>query len=317
MTWQRLVCQLSCVINDIIHQCISLPAAGKKRRHTEEISSTGRKLPCLSPPQPQTSSEPPLVLMYRPVVANPRAQLMSSATVLQPHTSRPVNSSAYTVVAAVPQESSPQSTIALPQVSTSHPRTATSLILTSSPHILSSVPRIITSAPPTTPSPLPSHSTLTTATPTVVNGLLHLKPKEMKPVQVMKSSSEVKKPAMDISCLTKEGVTRNHAQTPPPLLQIQNRKSERVPMQSPLTESSQDQPLTTSEEDRSPVTPPPSGLQQLMVIREGGPQPRMVLPVAYDQQLVSMPIYRVGSSLGGLQPVQVLPSLPTGGSATT
>ena len=280
--------------------------------------------------------------MYRPMVANPQQQLMSSA-VLQSHTSRPANSSAYTIVAA-PHESSPQPT-SNSQPSTSHPLTTTSLVLTSSPRILTSVPHIITSAPPTTPSPLPTQPPITTTTPTVVNGLLHL-----KPVQVIKTASEAKKPAMDISCLTKEGVARNHAQTPPPLLQIKKPSSTAAAaVKSPLSETLQEL-LPSSEEHTAPPPPPlqsfetgpvsreqesqaavrqdvvlvqtspPSGMQRVWVVGEKGepvPQPRMVLPVAYDQQLVSMPIYRVGSSLGGLQPLQVLASLPTGSSATT
>lgn len=62
---------------------------------------------------------------------------------------------------------------------------------------------------------------------------------------------------------------------------------------------------------------PPSSVQRVVVIGEKGePQPQMMLPVAYDQQLISMPIYRVGGSLGSLQPVQVLTSLPSGGEGT-
>jgi hypothetical protein len=178
-----------------------------------------------------------------------------------------------------------------------------------------------------------------------VNGLLHLKPTEAKPVQVI-TSSENKKPLMDISCLTREGVVR--AQSPPPLLQVQNKK----PIQnaggcaSPVkaghhntvqlvahTEEQQqtNQPTRAAEGSRGQElrqkhsqevvlvqASPPSGMQRVVVIGEKGePQPQMVLPVAYDQQLISMPIYRVGGSLGGLQPVQVLASLPSGGEGTT
>ena len=122
---------------------------------------------------------------------------------------------------------------------------------------------------------------------------------------------------MDISCLTKEGVARS--KTPPALLQVEDNRSHSP---SPSTEqSTSEEPAEQPSQADSgqdvvliPATPP-SGVQRVLVIGEKGEtatsQPQMVLPVAYDQQLVSMPIYRVGSSLGGLQ---LLASLPSGTS---
>ena len=278
-------------------------------------TSVGRKLPCLST---SLSVEPQVVLMYRPVVANQQPQLIPRA-VLQPHSNPTADGTTYTVMAA-PSKSSPQPP-SLPHVSTTPP-----LTLSSSPHVLPSVPHILTS---NTPSSQPT----TSSSPTVVNGLVHLKPTEIRPVQLFKTSPENKK--MDISCLTKEGVART--QTPPPLLRIQNR-NEVVKTESETSpvESSQNGDLAPREEVATPEeteqqrerrqevmvvqTSPPSGMQRVLVIGEKGEssQPHMVLPVAYDQQLISMPIYRVGSSLGSLQPVQVLASLPSaGGTATT
>lgn len=247
--------------------------------------------------------------MYRPVVAGQGTQIMPT-TLLQHSNSRAPASTTYTIMAS-PQESSPQT-----QASTAHPLTTTSLIHTSSPHILTSV-----TSSHSTPSPSLSSSS---STPTVVNGLVHLKPVEMKKIV----SPETKRPPMDISCLTREGVVRS--KTPPALLQMQsNKKPEQPDAQS--QQSKQEEQEAKEHSSGEPVEPTPrqdvvlvqaapsSSVQRLVVIGEKEkvtqPQP-MVLPVAYDQQLVSMPIYRVGSSLGGLQPVQVLASLPSGGPAT-
>lgn len=150
---------------------------------------------------------------------------------------------------------------------------------------------------------------------------------------------------MDISCLTKEGVAR--IRTPPPLLQVQKKAAQKATdtgLQSStdtretsyLSGDVQQSPTQTEGHHKTSVAvtrtslaqqenqvvlvqaSPPSAAQQ----EKGAavPQSQLVLPVAYDQQLVSMPIYRVGSSLGGLQPVQLLTYLPTGaggGSITT
>ena len=137
-------------------------------------------------------------------------------------------------------------------------------------------------------------------------------------------------------------------QTPPPLLQIQNgkkllRKANDCPspvdaeqhtaVLSPAhTEQQQQTSQATRQVEGLQVqelsqkrsqevvlvqASPPSSVQRVVVIGEKGePQPQMMLPVAYDQQLISMPIYRVGGSLGSLQPVQVLTSLPSGGEGT-
>ena len=146
------------------------------------------------------------------------------------------------------------------------------------------------------------------------------------------TSSETKKTPINISCLTKEGVAKT--QTPPPLLQIhsRNQKVQRQPEISKLNSEDEDEGEREGEgegesEDSSArrqdvvlvQTSPPAGMQRVLVIgekEETVTQPHMVLPVAYDQQLVSMPIYRVGSSLGSVQPMQVLASLPSGGTTT-
>lgn len=310
------------------------------------------------------ASEPPLVLMYRPVLTNQQPQLVSGA-LLQPQSSHAGKSTTYTIVAAPrePSASSPEIVPnSQPQVPTSRPLTATPLILTSSPHTLPSAPHTFTSshtATSTTHTSSPLSST--TSSPTVVNGLVHLKSSEMKPVQVIMSSSEGKKPPMDISCLTKEGVVRT--QTPPPLLQVQNRnklaqkvvgtqqqlsptetsnlgddlggRTQQLAMQPKAQQQTNTMSLRQAEVSKGHETVPrqksqgvrqevvlvqPTGMQRVLVIGEKGevvPQSQMVIPVAYDQQLVSMPIYRVGSSLGSLQPVQVLAPLPTGGSSIT
>lgn len=260
-----------------------------------------------------------MVLMYQPVLAN---QQLSKA-VLQPHSSHSANSTTYTLVTA-PRE--PRTSSPLSNVSTT---------IISSSHTLPSAPRILTASPIVqstshTPSP-PSSQAPSTSSPTVVNGLVHLKSSEPKPTHLI-TSSEVKKPAMDISCLTKEGVAR--IRTPPPLLQVQKKTAQKAT--DTVLESSTDtrdtsyvrgdvqQPPTQTEGHHKTVTrtqqenqvvlvqaSPPSAVQQ----EKGAavPQSQLLLPVAYDQQLVSMPIYRVGSSLGGLQPVQLLTYLPTGG----
>ena len=274
------------------------PTAGKRRRASENIPAA-RKLPCLS----TTAQESPVVLMYQPVVANQSTQLMPT-TLLQPNSSRAsVASTGYSVMSSQ-QEVNTQS---VPQ--TTHPLTTTSLVHTSSSHILTSV----TSSRPS-PSPSPS------STPTVVNGLVHLKSADMKKIV----SPKAKKPPMDISCLTREGAVRSN--TPPALLQVNksdaHTQQEPPERQEPATEGKPGEtaPPTSTRQDVVLVqTAPPTGMQRVVVIGEKGevaqPQ-RMILPVAYDQQLVSMPIYRVGSSLGGLQPLQVLASLPSGGTAT-
>lgn len=284
--------------------------------------------------------------MYRPVLANQQPQLVSTA-VLQPHSSHSANSTAYTIVTA------PQN----PHTS-SVPSRASTAILSSSPHTLTSAPHMLTSSPIVTSSTsrtsLPSTTqVLTTNNPTVVNGLVHLKASQPK---LVTSSSEGKKPAMDISCLTKEGVAR--ARTPPPLLQVQKKEAKKVPdivlrsstdtrepsyLGGATTDKQQQPPTqieghkisavvtskgcdTGSQQENQVVlvqASPPTTMQRVLVIGEKGeavPQSQLVLPVAYDQQLVSMPIYRVGSSVGGLRPVQLLTSLPTaggGGSITT
>ena len=189
-------------------------------------------------------------------------------------------------------------------------------------------------------------------------------------MQVLMSPSEGKKPPMDISCLTKEGVAR--VRTPPPLLQVQNKEKPAVLSAQKAGDTWQSPKSRTAsshgDEGKQPVQDRWAGrvgqlpvqpakqvearggkgvemvsrlggrgargagqevvlvqaaprMQQVLVIGEKGeavPQSQVVLPVAYDQQLVSMPIYRLGSSLSGLQPVQVLGSLPAGaGSITT
>ena len=250
--------------------------------------------------------------MYRPVVASQGTPQLLPTALLQPNSSRASASTAYTVMTS-PQELGTQST-PLPQVSTTHPITTTSLVRTSSPHILTSV---TTSHP--SPSPSPS-------TPTVVNGLVHLRPAEIK--KIVSPSPDMNKPPVDISCLTREGVVRS--KTPPALLQVQSSKQS-DPHSQQSTHKQQEPTEPESGEQQQQAQPaarqdvvlvqaaPSTGMQRVVVIGEKGEvaqQPQMVLPVAYDQQLVSMPIYRVGSSLRGLQPLQVLASLPSGGTAT-
>lgn len=305
-------------------------AAGKKRQHIED-NPLIQKLARVAAP---AASEPPVVLMYRPVLANQQPQLVSTA-VLQPHSSHSANSTAYTIVTAPqkPHTSSVPSSQPTAILSSS-PHTFT----TSAPHILTSSP-IVTSSTSQTSLP-PSTQAPTTNSPTVVNGLVHLKTS--------------KKPAMDISCLTKEGVAR--ARTPPPLLQVQKKAAKKVTaiglrsstdtrepsnlgrattdkQQQPqtqiegrktsaaVTRNSKGQDTGSQQENQVVLVQasPPTTMQRMLVVGEKGeaiPQ-SLVLPVAYDQQLVSMPIYRVGSSLGGLQPVQLLTSLPTGGGGSS
>ncbi|CAI8023260.1 T-box transcription factor TBX2 [Geodia barretti] len=282
--------------------------AGKRRRPAEDIRAA-RKLPCLSVSTTQNAQESPVVLMYRPVVASQGTPQLLPTALLQPNSSRASASTMYTVMTS-PQELGTQST-PLPQVSTTHPLTTTSLVSTSSPHILTSVTTSHSS-----PSPSPS-------TPTVVNGLVHLRPAEMK--KIVSPSPDMNKPPVDISCLTREGVVRS--KTPPALLQVQSSKQSDThtqqsthKQQEPTEPESGEQQQQAARQDVVLVQAAPStGMQRVMVIGEKGEvaqQPQMVLPVAYDQQLVSMPIYRIGSSLGGLQPLQVLASLPSGGTAT-
>lgn len=275
--------------------------------------------------------------MYQPVLANQQPQLVSKA-MLQPHSSHSANSTAYTIVTAPREPHISSLPSSCPNVSTT--------FISSSSHTHSSAPRILTASPITSHTPSPPFTQVPTSNgPTVVNGLVHLKTSEPKPTHLI-TSSEGKKPAMDISCLTKEGVAR--IRTPPPLLQVQKKAAQKVTDTGPksstdmretsnLSEGITDvqQPPTQTEGHRKTSVAatrtsqaqqenhvvlvqasPPTAMQQVLVIGEKGeaaPQSQLVLPVAYDQQLVSMPIYRVGSSLGGLQPVQLLTSLPTGG----
>ena len=273
-----------------------------KKRHNTEKPPAERKIARLSTNQTDTT---PFVLMYQPVVAQQQQQQQQqliSKALLQPHITQAATSTAYTTTTSSSSSSSISSHKSTP--------TSTSFIHTTNPHML------ITSTP---------HTSCSTSSPTVVNGLVHLN--MMKPVQ--RISSETKKPLINISCLTKEGAATK-TQTPPPLLQISNREQKNSPPQTtdnnqPLREieesTNQDNDsCTASQQDVVLVqTSPPPGMQRVLVIGEKGEtitQPQMVLPVAYDQQLVSMPIYRVGSSLGSLQPMQVLATLPSGGTTT-
>ena len=247
--------------------------------------------------------------MYRPMVSGHQPQLLPTA-LLQPNSSRASSTTAYTIMTG-PRELSSSQSASQPQVSTTHPRTSTSLVHTSS-HTLTSAST--------------AHSF---SSPTVVNGLVHLKPVERK---IAPASSETKKPAMDISCLTREGVVRS--KTPPALLQIQGQMPGHSDSPQPGSASEEQETVDQQPQEQRVERPaaeaearsdvvlvqatPQSSVQRVVVIGEKGevaPQPRVVLPVAYDQQLVSMPIYRVGSALGGLKPLQVLASLPSGGTS--
>ena len=121
------------------------------------------------------------------------------------------------------------------------------------------------------------------------------------------------------------------SKAPPALLQIQSDPKD-SDVASPLLPTSEDRPSDEAGELEAAQPPaqrpdvvlvqatPPSNVQKVLVIGEKGEVPpqqqQMVLPVAYDQQLLSMPIYRVGGAVGaGLQPVQLVASLPTGGSS--
>lgn len=127
---------------------------------------------------------------------------------------------------------------------------------------------------------------------------------------------------MDISCLTKEGVASTR--TIPPLLQVANREKPQSPSREVMKEQVEARP--PGQELLLVQAPPPNGVQRLVIVGEKTDgaaqvrlsppqQPQVVIPVAYDQQVVSMPIYRLGSQ--SLQPVQILTTLPPGASSIT
>ena len=236
------------------------------------------------------SSDTPLVLVYRPVMSSPQLE-PPPATLLQPavvqqRDGHVLSNATYTIVSNLAE-----SQVTSPQI------IATSLPAQSQPNAST------------------QHS--------VAHSVPHSCPPDSKPMHVIVSSTEGRKPVMDISCLTKEGVASTR--TAPPLLQVANREKLQSPSRREAAKE-QVEARPAGQELLLVQAPPPNGVQRLFIVGEKTDgaaqvrlsppqQPQVVIPVAYDQQVVSMPIYRLGSH--SLQPVQILTTLPPGASSIT
>ena len=247
-----------------------------------------------------SSSDSPVVLIYRPVVASSQPEVAPVGTYLKP---------------TVLQSKDPHML----------PNTMYTIVSSPAEHHMDGHRVLATSMP------LQSHSSLSSYHPATSLSLPLSLPatslpgtSDSKPMHVIVSSVDGgKKPPMDISCLTKEGVAA--ARSVPPLLQVLPQPQDKLCSSLPEAVREPMAMRPTGQEVLLVQAPPSNGLQRLVIVGEkmegaaqvrlsSPQQPQMVIPVAYDQQVVSMPIYRLGSQ--SLQPVQILAPLPPQGASS-
>ena len=288
---------------------LPLSSAGFKRKseiHTHDQHQSIKKHMCVIAQDPSAHvrkplnqfvsySDSPVVLIYRPVVASSQPETAPVGTYLQPTVLQakdphmlPSASTIYTIVSS-PAE----------QHLAGHHVLATSM-------------------------PLQSYCSMSSHHPTTSFPISLPGTSDSKPMHVIVSSVEGgKKPAMDISCLTKEGVAA--ARSIPPLLQVSPQSQDKLCSSLPEAVKESVAVRPAGQEVLLVQAPPSNGLQRLVIVGEkmegaaqvrlsSPQQPQMVIPVAYDQQVVSMPIYRLGSQ--SLQPVQILAPLPPQGASS-